>query len=293
MSEKFIERGTSYDLKHGKLTIYETNCSCKDIKFYFDQYVMTLMLAGHKTILSDNLKFEFFPGTFFIPEKDTVNNVTIPNASIDNVTRCLVLELEPDMIESFYEEIKSTLEGNNILSSAPQKSTANYFLSTDHLLIKAFKKLFEIQSQDKSLSKPLVEDLIIKEMLLRVFQTEGLHLLRENFDRCIYNNKIKKVISYISDNIDRKITTAQLAKVAEMGQTTFFTKFKKATDYTPIEYILKERIRHAKILIQKGDLSLQEIAYSSGFNSYEYFCSSFKKIENIKPTSYRKSKVYT
>ena len=92
MVEQFIERGTSYSLRNGKLSLYETNCACKDIQFYFDQYVMTLMLSGHKTIVSDHLKFEFFPGTFFIPEKEVINSVSIPNASIYNPTQCLVLE---------------------------------------------------------------------------------------------------------------------------------------------------------------------------------------------------------
>jgi len=291
MAERFIERGTDYPLRHGKLSVYETNCACKDIKFYFDQYVLTLMLAGHKTVVSENLKFEFFPGTFFIPEKEVINNVSIANATIDNPTKCLVLELDPQFIQSIYEEISYAELDRSILYSKKMDKVGTSYFSNDQLLIQAFIRLYDLQFQDHSASKELVEDLIIKEMLFRVFCTEGLHLLKSNFEKSIEDNSIKRAIIYINDNINQKISVKTLAKVAGLGQTTFFKMFKQCIGQSPSDYILRERIRQAKVLIQKGKLSLQEIAFRCGFNSYEYFCSSFKRIENLKPTEYRTESV--
>lgn len=289
MEEKFIERGTSFPLRHGQLTLYETNCSCKDIQFYFDQFVLTLMLAGHKTITSEHLKFEFFPGTFFIPEKEVINNVTIPNASIYNPTQCLVLELNPSFMQSIYEEVLHAPADKEILYHHSSESSTPYFLSNDQLLIKAFIKLYEIQFQEKNETiKAMVESLIIREMLYRVFQTEGLHLLKKNFEKSIEDDRIYRVIQYINNHIDQKLTTASLAKIAGLGQTTFFKVFKQSTGHSPIDFIMNERIRKAKILIQKNKLSLQEIAFRCGFNSYEYFCSTFKKMEKVKPSALRR-----
>jgi len=138
--EKFIERGTDFPLRNGKLSIYETNCSCKGIQFYFEQYVMTLMLSGHKTIVSDNIKFEFFPGTFFIPEKENINSISIPNASFNNPTQCLVLELNPSFIKTVYEEVLHSTLDKNVLFSPSEASTQTHFLSNDQLLIQAFVK---------------------------------------------------------------------------------------------------------------------------------------------------------
>jgi len=288
MEEAFIERGTPFALRQGKLTLYETNCVCKNIQFYFDQYVLTLMLSGHKTIISDNLKFEFFPGTFFIPEKESINHVSIPNASIYNPTQCLVLELKPSYIEAVYEELLSLDPEQKILYTYKEEASNPYFLSNDQLLIQAFIKLYELQSRDRSPSKALVEDLMIKEMLYRLFCTEGLHLLKRNFDKSIGDERIYKVIKYINSNIGEKLSSSGLAKVAGMGQTTFFKVFKDATGHSPIDFVMNERIRRAKILLKKNKLSLQEIAYRCGFNSYEYFCSSFKKVEHMKPSEFKR-----
>ena len=287
MVEKFIERGTDFPLKHGKLSLYETNCACKDVKFYFEQYVLTLMVSGHKTITSENLKFEFFPGTFYIPEKSTVTYVTIPNASHYNPTKCLVLELKPSFIQSFYEEVMSTKDAKEVLYQGIE-GPKPFFLSNDTLLIEAFIRLYELQATDQSPSKALIEELAIKEILLRVFHTEGLALLKTNFERSIANDTIRNVVQYIRRNIDQKLLSPTLAAIAGLGQTTFFKAFKEHTGYSPADFVLRERVAQSKILIEKGAYTLQEIAFKCGFNSYGYFCSCFKKIENAKPSEYRK-----
>lgn len=245
------------------------------------------MLAGHKRIESEHLTFEFFPGTFFIPERGVVNTVTISNASIYNPTKCLVLELNPSFIKSLYEELWLTDSGNMLEHDPPEKEQT-YFLSNDKLLLKAFTRLYDLQLQDNSKCRPLVEDLVIKEMLYRVFITDGVHLLKHSFEHGVSDQNIRSLLSYIKHNIQHKLSTPALAKKAGMGQTTFFKVFKESTGKTPAEYILHERIRQAKVMIQKGRNSLQEVAFNSGFNSYEYFCSSFKKIEGLKPSQYRR-----
>ncbi len=287
--EKFIERGTDFKLRNGLLSIYETNCSCKDVKFYFDQYVFTLMRSGHKTIVSENLKFEFFPGTFFIPEKETINNISIPNASVYNPTQCLVLELEPSYVQAVYEELLFSDTDKDLLYNSEPEESSSYFLSNDRLLIQSFTRLYDLQTKDRSVCKSAVEDLVIREMLYRIFSTEGLYLLMENFEKSVEDEGIRKVVAHISSHIDQKLTVETLSKVAGMGKTTFFKIFKECIGQTPTEYILNQRIKHAKVLIQKNRYTLQEIAYRCGFNSYEYFCNSFRKIDGNKPTAYKRS----
>jgi AraC-like DNA-binding protein len=286
--EKFIEKGTCYPLRDGTLTLYETNCSCKNIQFYFEDYVMTLMLSGHKTVISDNLKLEFFPGTFFIPERGKTNTVSIPNASLYNPTKCIVLRLNPSFVQNVYDEISYSDQDKVILLEQEARSDEGFFCSNDDLLIQAFTKLYNIQLSDKSIAKPLIERVIIKEILYRLFPSGAIELLKLNFGNSIFDESIRKVISHIKTNIGNKIAVSQLANIAGQGQTTFYKSFKKATGRTPADYILNERIRQAKVLITKHQFSFQEIAYKCGFNSYEYFCSSFKKIENRKPSEFKR-----
>lgn len=285
---RFVERGTDYPLEHGKLSVYETNCSCKDVKFYFKQHTLTLMVAGHKSITTSNLKLEFFPGTFYIPEKDTVHHVDIPNASFDHPTKCLVLETDPTFLHDFYQELSVGEAKAAIFHGQPDQLEHDYFFSNDQKIIDNFIRLYNHQRKDQNRPNQLIGTLILKELLLRVFQTKGLHLLKRNLESKVEAKEIRKSIAYIRNHLDQKISVDQLADVSDMGITTFYKKFKAETGYSPADYILRERIGLSKIMIQKGHTVLKEVAFRSGFNSYEYFCNSFKKLEKIKPVEYRR-----
>ena len=49
-NSKFIERGTHYNFREGRLSVYQTNCRCEDVEFNFDRHVITMMLSGHKSV---------------------------------------------------------------------------------------------------------------------------------------------------------------------------------------------------------------------------------------------------
>ncbi len=291
MIEKFIERGTDYSLEHGKLSVYETNCACRDIKFYFEQSTLTLMFSGHKTIITDNLRFEFFPGTFFIPESKNLHTVHIPNATFDNPTKCLVLNLDPDFLSQYYEEVFYKEENEDLFLPRGSNPDLRYFFSNDKRLIDSFIRLYEHRLQENTRSNQMIGTLLLKELLLRVFQTDGLHLLKHNFEQTVEDRDIQRSIAYIRSHLGQKISVEQLAQVSGVGLTTFFKRFKNSTGLSPVDYMLRERIKQAKILILKNQINLKEVAYRCGFNSYEYFCSCFKKVENEKPTEFKRKKV--
>lgn len=283
--EQFIERGTDYELEHGLLSVYETNCACRDVKFFFKQHVLTLMLSGHKTVVSDHLKLEFFPGTLFIPEQQTVQTVAIPNATLDNPTKCLVLDVNPAFLNAYWGEV---FPPDEPAPYALSEEWPRHYLSNDVWLIRSFKRLYEHQLRTKDRKDRMIGTLLLKELLLRVFQTPGGRMLMGNATPMLTQDKqVQKGIAHIRDNLGQKITIAQLCRVSGLGPTTLYHRFKDATGKAPVEYILCERMELAKILIQKDEWGLKRIAFHCGFNSYEYFCTSFKKMEGLRPSDYR------
>jgi AraC-like DNA-binding protein len=99
---------------------------------------------------------------------------------------------------------------------------------------------------------------------------------------------IKKAMSFIQTSYASPITLKQLADMASMSEGHFCRVFKAFTSYTPMEYIIKVRLRRAAELLLSTDFKLINIAFDTGFNNVSYFIRAFRACFKCSPTEYRK-----
>ena len=59
--------------------------------------------------------------------------------------------------------------------------------------------------------------------------------------------------------------------------------FKRETGKTYSAYVTELRIEKAKEMLVSGDLSINEIAVTLGFNDYFYFLKTFKRVSGYTP----------
>ena len=95
--------------------------------------------------------------------------------------------------------------------------------------------------------------------------------------------RLRHVIEYIHDNLDQRLTLAELSLVAGMSPYHFARTFKQATGVTPHHYVLNVRVEHAKSLLLQGRLTLAEIASQVGFFDQSHFTRSFKQLVGVTP----------
>lgn len=250
---------------------------------------MAVMLAGHKSVLAEDVRFEFFPGTFFIPQKDVIQKIDIPSASQNNPTKCLELDLDPAFVSAFYESILHSDQSDIIFDYESGDKQPKSFVSNNDWLLKTFERIYQRRIIGDDKANQMIVTLMVKELLLELFQTEGLLLLMQDFGGKKISTPIQRSLDFIKKNITKKVTSKQLSEVAELGLTSFFNKFKEEMDVPPMEYLKLQRVKLAKSFLRNGEYSLKETAYNSGFKSYEHFSVTFKKVEGVTPSSYRKA----
>ena len=68
--------------------------------------------------------------------------------------------------------------------------------------------------------------------------------------------------------------------------------FKKQENITIKRYILKEKIRRSRNLLQYSDYCIQEISFYLGFSSQSHFCKVFQEMTGETPGRYRKQYVH-
>lgn len=74
-----------------------------------------------------------------------------------------------------------------------------------------------------------------------------------------------RVMAFIRENIDQKLTLEMLAAKANMSKATLNRHFRETLSISPIQYVTKCRLDRARELLARGGISKSEIAQLCGF----------------------------
>ncbi len=98
-----------------------------------------------------------------------------------------------------------------------------------------------------------------------------------------------RIIEYLNGHYTESCTVTALAEQFNMSPSYFAHFFKKNAQKSVIEYINEIRIMHAKIFLEKEDVTIGEIALRTGFYDINYFSRKFKAVTGMSPTEFKKS----
>jgi AraC-like DNA-binding protein len=106
----------------------------------------------------------------------------------------------------------------------------------------------------------------------------------------VEGKRMQDVFDYTMVNFQKDISLNTISSVAAMTKNAFCKYFKKRTNKTYFRFLTELRIEYAsKLLIEKNDISISEIAYTSGFNNISNFNRQFKAIKKMSPSKFIKS----
>ncbi|WP_417897949.1 AraC family transcriptional regulator [Bacillus haimaensis] len=94
--------------------------------------------------------------------------------------------------------------------------------------------------------------------------------------------------SYLSNHLSERLTLHKMAKRANLSISRFSTLFKQQFGSSPHQYLLEMRINHAQELLEKTDLTLEQIASYCGFANIHHFSKAYKKKMGMSPGQLRK-----
>ncbi len=103
----------------------------------------------------------------------------------------------------------------------------------------------------------------------------------ELFDRLI------KAKNMIDDEPEKEWSVATLSRAVALSEFHFFRTFKKAFNVSPYQYIIRQRIVKASVLLQQKSYSVAETALIAGFADIYSFSKAFKKYKGVCPSAYQ------
>ncbi len=101
--------------------------------------------------------------------------------------------------------------------------------------------------------------------------------------------RLQPLFQYIEQNYANSLTLEDLANATGVTAPHLCNLFKKVTNLRLFQYINSVRIKKSKeLLLQYPNMQIKEVAQLSGFEDANYYCSVFKKQEQISPSQFRK-----
>jgi AraC-like DNA-binding protein len=100
-------------------------------------------------------------------------------------------------------------------------------------------------------------------------------------------NRLQKVINFISLNYEKSIGLKDISEVASMTPPAFCRFFKARTNKTFSHFLNEFRINKACQLLINGEKSIKRICFEVGFNSVNNFNRAFRNFKKLTPKEYR------
>jgi AraC family transcriptional activator FtrA len=96
-------------------------------------------------------------------------------------------------------------------------------------------------------------------------------------------------LDWIVDHLDEPLTVEAMAAHAMVSPRTFARRFRAVTGTTPLQWLLHQRVRQARRLLETTDLPIERIASASGLGSAANFRTHFQRVVGTTPTAYRRT----
>ncbi|MGF1582757.1 MAG: helix-turn-helix domain-containing protein [Gemmataceae bacterium] len=98
----------------------------------------------------------------------------------------------------------------------------------------------------------------------------------------------RSMLALLHDDLETPVANHELAAAAGVSEFHFSRLFKKTTGLSPMNYRMRLRIERAQRLLEdRKNLSLSQVAYACGFADQSHFGRHFKRITGRTPLQYR------
>ncbi len=130
---------------------------------------------------------------------------------------------------------------------------------------------------------------ILLLMIRDIYEAQDNNQKGCNFESYNKSYAVKKIINYLNENYENKISLDQIAHNMYLSPVYISKIFKEETGESPINYLIKIRLEKARdILLTSGGGSIKSIANSVGYEDVYHFSKLFKKYYGISPLYYKK-----
>lgn len=113
---------------------------------------------------------------------------------------------------------------------------------------------------------------------------------RDRLDPRSADERVARSIEALRADWQRNHGLKELAVAARVSVSHYSAIFRRQTGFSPIDFLIRERIRHACRLLDTTPIPVAEIGRRTGYEDPYYFTRSFRRVMGLSPRKYRQGK---
>ncbi len=126
--------------------------------------------------------------------------------------------------------------------------------------------------------------------LMEAFAYTLCQKVQHTKEPCCHSKLLQKCISYIQENLYKKITLEELSSSVNASIRTIQRHFREQLNASPIDYITEQKLKEACNLLENSSYTVVEIANMLNYSSQSHFTKAFKTHYRVTPKQYRQTR---
>lgn len=185
------------------------------------------------------------------------------------------------------QEIVSEIASETIKGDPEKVEIIPQFGAVDPLLEQLAIGIFEAAREPIPCSRHYADHLG-RAFAARLVQKHSTASQQRNRPTGLTERQLDRVTEYIEANLGMDLSLADLARVSSLSPSHFAKLFKKATGYTPYQFLMRRRIERARHLLASTNETIGQIAIECGFGDQMHLTLTFKRMTGATPATFRK-----
>ena len=203
----------------------------------------------------------------------------------------MVVELDIPLLFQLFEELdqgrtgeagedaSENAEDESLASGISSRSICTGEVTPD--MLDAFLRLARI-ADDKEKARFLAP-LILREIHYYLASGSMGGYLRSFYAMTSQSSQIAKAVAYMRKHCNERLRIENLARMANMAESTFNRNFKKVTSLSPLQYHKHLKLYEARRLMLVENMSAASACFTEGYESQQQFTREYKRLFGCPP----------
>ena len=103
------------------------------------------------------------------------------------------------------------------------------------------------------------------------------------------SDRFAELVAWMTNNPTKQMSVESLARRASLSPRQFFRRFKEVFGSSPAIFVETLRLNEARRRLSAGEISIEGVAESVGFNGADSFRRAFTRRFRVTPSKFRRS----